>query len=70
MIELRKCFKYDWAWCDGVCENCTTIAGSKTIQISTMPPVNTTSVVDISTESINKIADAVVERLQEMENEE
>jgi len=63
MAEFRKCPKYDWAWCDGVCENCTTTASSKTIQINPMP-VSTTRVVDISTESINMIAEAVVEKLR------
>ena len=22
MIELRKCLKYEWAWCDGDCGHC------------------------------------------------
>lgn len=25
MIELRKCLKYEWAWCDGDCEHCQAV---------------------------------------------
>ena len=25
MIELRKCQKYEWAWCDGNCDHCQVV---------------------------------------------
>ena len=25
MIELRRCLKYEWAWCDGDCEHCQAV---------------------------------------------
>ena len=56
-------YKTDTGYC-GYTGNGCALNQSTTIKIPTKPQYTTTMVVDISTESINEIAEAVVEKLR------
>ena len=52
-------------WCDGDCSNCY----KNTTTVTNKTDFEITRVVDISTDSINAIADAVVRKLKEEKDE-
>lgn len=63
-ISDKYCmYKTDTGYCGYTSSGCV-LDNSITVEIPTTPSYTITRVVDISTESINKIAEAVVEKMR------